>query len=209
MLLAAAGVGTLACLDDTPLRHGDLSPGGLPRILTGTRGEVAALRARRFTATARTTTTRPEQVTLAVLAPASGEAMPETVTSVRDEPHLLACVRETTGVVGPLVVPGRTPCLRCLALARGERDPQWPALSAQLIGDHVTEPCDVVLASLVASVAAMQALAFLDGADEPAAVGGVLEYDAGRGTLRRRSIGVHPACGCAPAHVDDVLIAAS
>jgi bacteriocin biosynthesis cyclodehydratase domain-containing protein len=135
--------------------------------------------------------------------------MPETVTSVRAEPHLLACVRETTGVVGPLVLPGRTPCLRCLALARGERDPQWPALSAQLVGDPVTEPCDVVLASLVASVAGLQALALIDGDDAPATVGGVLEYDAVRGALRRRSISVHPACGCAPGHVDDVLIDAS
>ena len=205
MLLAAAGVGTLACLDATPLRHADLSPGGLPRIATGTRGDVTALRAGRFTATARTTTARPERVALALLTPASSEALPEIVTSVRDEPHLLACVRETTGVIGPLVLPGRSPCLRCLALARGERDPQWPLLSAQLIGDPVTEACDVALASLVASVAALQALAFLDGDAAPAAVGGVLEYDALRGTLRRRSIAVHPACGCAPDHATDLL----
>ena len=206
MLLAAAGVGALACLDDAPLTHADLSPGGLPRIATGTRGDFTALRAERFAGTTRTTTERPAQVTLAVLTPASSEAMPELVTQVRDEPHLFACVRDTTGIVGPLVLPGRTPCLRCLALARGERDPHWPLLSAQLIGDPVAEPCDVALAGLVASLTALQALTFIDGTTT-AAAGGVLEYDAARGSLRRRSIAVHPGCGCAPVHADQVLTA--
>jgi bacteriocin biosynthesis cyclodehydratase domain-containing protein len=205
MLLAAAGVGTLACLDEAPMRLADVTPGGLPRIVTGRRGEVTALRASRFTAMTRTTTERPEHVTLALVAPASAEALPEIATGVRDEPHLLACVRETTGVVGPLVVPGVTSCLRCLALTRSERDPHWPLLSAQLIGTAVTEPCDVALAGLVASLAAMQALAFIDGDDTSAAAGALLEYDAVGATLRRRSVAVHPACGCARSHADDVL----
>ena len=33
---------------------------------------------------------------------------------------------------GPLVTPGRGPCLRCLDLHRCDRDPAWPALLAQL-----------------------------------------------------------------------------
>lgn len=207
MLLAAAGVGTLACLDDSPLRHGDLTPGGLPRVMTDTRGAVTALRATRFTAMTRTTTERPKQVTLALVTPASSEALPEIATGVRDEPHLLACVRETTGVVGPLVVPGVTACLRCLALTRSERDPHWPLLSAQLIGTAVAEPCEVALAGLVAALAAMQALAFIDGDESPPVAGALLEYDALGATLRRRSIGVHPACGCAHSHADDVFAA--
>jgi hypothetical protein len=103
------------------------------------------------------------------------------------------------------VLPGRTSCLRCLALTRGERDPHWPLLSAQLVGTAVTEPCDVALAGLVASLAAMQALAFVDGDPAPSCAGGLLEYDAVRATLRRRSLAIHPACGCAPSHVDDLL----
>jgi len=106
-------------------------------------------------------------------------------------------VSETTGVVGPLVVPGRTPCLRCVSLARGERDPHWPVLAAQLVGAAPTvEPCDVVLASLVSSLAAREALAWIDGADRPATCGGVLEYDLRAGTLRRRTVTAHPSCGC-------------
>jgi bacteriocin biosynthesis cyclodehydratase domain-containing protein len=208
LLLAAAGIGTIACLDTNALRQCDLSPGGLARMAAGRRGDITALRASRFTQTVRTTVDRPERVTLAILAPPAAEALPEIVTSVRDEPHLLACVRETTGLVGPLVVPGRTPCLRCVALARGDRDPHWPALSAQLVGTRTAEPCDVALAGLVASLAALEALAFIDGNAEPATAGGVLEYPLGTGALRRRTVRAHPACGCGAGR-DEVLADAS
>src|SRR3712207_7110553 len=50
----------------------------------------------------------------------------------RGVPHLVATVRGETGVVGPLVVPGATGCLRCADLHRRDRDPRWPALAAQL-----------------------------------------------------------------------------
>jgi hypothetical protein len=199
MLLAAAGVGTIACLDETPMSHADLTPGGLPRMATGSRGQITALRAGRFTATTRASTRHPNGVTLAIVAPASSEALPEILTGVRRDVHLLACVRETVGLVGPLVVPGLTPCLRCMALARGERDPHWPLLSAQLIGSPATEPCDGALASLVASLAAMQALAYLDD-EEPATIGGLLEFDPLRASLRRRTVDAHPACGCGASH---------
>lgn len=208
MLLAAAGVGSLACLDQTPLQHADLSPGGLARIATGTRGGIAALRADRFTATTRAGTRRPAVVTLALVTPASSETLPEIASSVRHEPHLLACVRETVGLVGPLVLPGSTPCLRCVALGRGDRDPHWPLLSAQLIGMPSTEACDVTLASMVASLAAMQALAYIDG-DEAAVIGGVLEFDPVHASLRRRTIAPHAACGCGAGHPDELTAAAS
>jgi len=203
MLLAAAGVGTITCLDETPMSHADLTPGGLPRMATGSRGQITALRAGRFTATTRASTRRASGVTLAIVAPASSEALPEIVTGVRRDVHLLACVRETVGLVGPLVVPGRTPCLRCMALGRGERDPHWPLLSAQLIGSPTAEPCDGTLASLVASLAAMQALAYIDD-EEPQTIGGLLEFDPLRASLRRRSVDAHPACGCGASHPDDL-----
>lgn len=203
MLLAAAGVGTLACVDDEQMRYADISPGGLPRLVTDTRGAVTALRASRFAKTTRASTLRPEGVTLALLTPAASVPLPEVVTSVRHEAHLYAAVQETTGVVGPLVVPGHTSCLRCLSLARSDRDPSWPSLAAQLVGDQPTdEPCDVVLASLVASLVAMQALAYIDGKGEIASVGAVLEYDLAAQSLRRRSVQPHPLCGCGALHAD-------
>ena len=42
----------------------------------------------------------------------------------------------------------------------------------------------------------MQVLAYVDGEARPASYAGILEYDLGAGTLRRRSVAAHPACGC-------------
>ena len=46
--------------------------------------------------------------------------------------HLPVRVRDGTGLVGPLVIPGVTSCLSCADLHRRDRDAAWPAISAQL-----------------------------------------------------------------------------
>jgi len=119
-------------------------------------------------------------------------------------PHLSAGVYEGVGRVGPLVLPGRTPCLRCLDLARTDRDPAWPLVAAQLTHQAVTRPgapatvpCDAVLAATVAAHAAIAVLAHLDDPDAPTWLGGaVLEIRLPHGVPRRRRFGTHPACGC-------------
>src|SRR5262249_32004714 len=56
-------------------------------------------------------------------------------------------------------------------------------------------PSDVSLATLVAGLAAVQALAFLDGSD-PATIEGTLEIQLPDWRLRRRSWPPHPECDC-------------
>jgi bacteriocin biosynthesis cyclodehydratase domain-containing protein len=115
-------------------------------------------------------------------------------------PHLAASASEAIGVVGPLVLPGRSACLRCLDLARTERDPAWPLILAQLASQAATDPlgCDTLLATMVAAQAAAQALAFLDqGAEAAAAVtNGTLELVLPGWQWRRRTWQPHPQCGC-------------
>ena len=80
-------------------------------------------------------------------------------------PHLAVSADEAIGVVGPLVIPGRTACLRCLDLTRAERDPAWPLILAQLDGREPNPcACDAPLAAAVAAQAAAQVLAFIDRA---------------------------------------------
>jgi len=114
--------------------------------------------------------------------------------------HLVAGVRETTAVVGPLVLPGRTGCLHCGDLHRSDRDPAWPVVAAQLVGirRRREEPCDVALATLAASLAALQCLAHLDGRPA-AATGASLELGLTDWRLRRRSWPAHPRCDCGAA----------
>ncbi|MEO6205409.1 MAG: cyclodehydratase, partial [Mycobacteriales bacterium] len=98
---------------------------------------------------------------------------------------------------GPLVRPGVSACLRCLDLHRSDRDPDWPALAAQLStdsGDLVA--CDAGLALMVAAQTVREALTLLDGGVAPASVGGTLELAPGDWRWRRRSWQVHPDCPC-------------
>jgi bacteriocin biosynthesis cyclodehydratase domain-containing protein len=111
-------------------------------------------------------------------------------------PHLYVEARETSGVVGPLVLPGRSACARCLALHRTDRDPAWAAVAAQLATPGAADSaCEVVLATALAATAAAQVLCHLDGV-EPPTVDGTIEIRLPDLRSRRRSWHVHPLCGC-------------
>lgn len=198
-LLASAGVGHVQVQDEGWVRRADVTPAGFCGADVGERRDAAA--AGVIARTAPTTSTAPaaEAPHLAVLAPV-GAPDPTTASELlRDDiPHLFAGVRETVGVVGPLVVPGRTSCLRCQELHRRDRDPAWPRVLAQLCRPHrATEACDSVLATAVAAQGALQALTYLDGKPEsPPTVGGTLELCLPDWRWRRRSWPPHPGCGC-------------
>jgi bacteriocin biosynthesis cyclodehydratase domain-containing protein len=120
-----------------------------------------------------------------------------------DVPHLSVVVREDDVVVGPFVRPGRGPCLRCLDLYRGERDPAWPSILAQVIAPGAVRPPPVTappeetaVSQLAAGLAALQVLVLLDGVQEPAAAGATLEIELPHGLVAHRSWPAHPACGC-------------
>jgi hypothetical protein len=106
---------------------------------------------------------------LTVLAPVGPPTVAPDVSldlERRGGAHLLAGVRETSGIVGPLVVPAQTACLHCQHLHRHAGNPVWPLLAMQLVRPRTAghDPCEITLASLVAALTAMQALAYLDRA---------------------------------------------
>jgi bacteriocin biosynthesis cyclodehydratase domain-containing protein len=204
-LLAAAGVGHLVLSDGGAMRPADFAPGGVrgPGAKQGSRAEAArSLLSGRATSAPGNANRTDSTV---VLAPAGSVVPPEWLGRVRHRPHLPVIVRETTAVIGPLVLPGRTPCLRCVELIRGDRDPVWPVLAAQLLGEaHGVEPCDIALASAAASIVAMHVLAWLDcgEAAPPPSVAGVLELSLVDLRLRRRTVAAHPGCGCGAIDAD-------
>lgn len=197
-LLAASGIHHVRPIDRSAASAADASPGGLTCADAGMRRDHAAGTALRRAAPG-TRTDAHDRPDLAVLAPADGTEPEPPESLLRHEvPHLVACVRELRGIVGPLVVPGVSGCLRCQRMHRTDRDPAWPRIAAQLTsGRGATEACDVVLATAVAATAAAQALAYLDGRSAPVAtIGGSLELTLPDWRWRRRSWPPHPRCGC-------------
>jgi len=123
-----------------------------------------------------------------------------TTLAADDMPHLAVFADEAIGVVGPLVVPGLTSCLRCQDYVRAARDPAWPLILAQ-IATRRPDPaaCDAVLTATVAAQAAAQVLTAIDKAPAASAtVNGTLELVLPDWRWRRRTWQPHPACACSP-----------
>lgn len=216
-LLAAAGVGHVQICDAELTRPQDLSVGGLvtedvgrPRdVALAGRYEGLRLAARdpagsrsgaagRPGGSARSAQPLADHLDLVVLAAgATDDADTAALLVAAGTPHLFADVSERTGSVGPLVLPGRSACLRCQELTRTDLDPGWPTLSVQLSGPSRAAPSsDGVLAVAVAAQAALQILQHLEGGS-PAVVGGTIELELPDWRWRRRTWPMHVACGCA------------
>jgi hypothetical protein len=198
-ILAASGIGQVQVPDSADVRLGDVLPGGLRPGDEGDRTALAAAEAvRRARAGSERVAPRGEPADLVLCT----DGYPVDPTLRRDlelEPRpLLVCgVWSSRGVIGPLVVPGRTSCLRCADLHRSDRDPAWPVLSAQLAGPrHTPTPSEVAVCTLTAAITAIQALAFLDG-ERPATADGTLEIALPDWRVRRRHWPRHGDCACA------------
>lgn len=195
-LLAAAGVGRVVPVDPVAVRPSDLAPGGALGREVGLARERAARRA--VARVAPQAATRPAAAPPGLVVLEQATAAVHAAQLLRDGvPHLVAGVVESTGVVGPLVLPGHSACARCLDLHRCDRDPAWPRLLAQQLTEAPAAACSVTLAALVSATAAAQALAWIDsGATAAATVNGTLELTTPDWRFRRRSWPPHPACGC-------------
>jgi bacteriocin biosynthesis cyclodehydratase domain-containing protein len=138
-----------------------------------------------------------ERADLVILAGRPSAELGDRLTRAQ-VPHLAVLAGEAIGIVGPLVVPGRTACLRCLDYVRAGNDPAWPLILAQLATRRPEPPaCDAVLAASVAAQAAGQALTAIDKAPiASAAANGTLEMVLPDWRWRRRSWPQHPACPC-------------
>lgn len=109
------------------------------------------------------------------------------------QPHLLVRPRVAGGVVGPLVLPGRTSCLGCSDLSRTRTDPAWPRLLAQLC--RTRTDWDPVAADWAAATATIQALSHLAGRTVETA-SATVELGPHAWSWQRRVWSADPACGC-------------
>ena len=160
--LAASGVGHVVCADPEPAEPADLTPAGLIEADLGAPREEGAARAvGRAAPWCRTGDdgTVPDLVVL------TRPVLPDLTDGLlRDRvPHLAVSAEEAIGVIGPLVRPGRSACLRCVDLRKADADPAWPKIVAQATFARVRpQACDTVLAAMAAALACAQALALID-----------------------------------------------
>jgi len=201
-LLAASGVGSVAVTGSGPARLRSILPGGLRAQDEGRDyAQASADAVRRAAPRVRTDPPHPDAhpdlVILCTEGPVDGDV--RGLLHETGQAHLVVRHAADHLIVGPLVLPGATSCLRCADLHRTDRDPAWSALAVQLASPaRYPPPSDAVLASLTVAVAAMQALAFLDR-EPPATIEATLELDVPDWRMRRRTWPVHPDCPCAAA----------
>jgi ThiF family len=199
-LLAASGVARVTCVDLGVTGPGDVSPAGAGEADLGTpraAGVAAAIRRVASDVATDGDGLIPDLVVLTGSGPHDGELLRALV--LNRIPHLAARVAEAIGVVGPLVVPGRSACLRCVELTKAAADPAWPKILAQS-GPASPEACDTVLAAATAALASAQALAFIDGvAPSLAAANGTLELALPDWQWKRRTWAAQLACSCGAA----------
>ncbi|TRW81170.1 TOMM precursor leader peptide-binding protein [Mycolicibacterium sp. 018/SC-01/001] len=117
-------------------------------------------------------------------------------------PHLAVRVRDGTGLVGPLVIPGATSCLRCADLHRSDKDPAWAAVATQLSRTVGTADRATVLATAglalreIAHILRVVRPGAGPVAPAPATVDTTLEFDLNSGTVTARRWSPHPDCSC-------------
>ncbi|MFC7447470.1 hypothetical protein [Rhodococcus daqingensis] len=111
-------------------------------------------------------------------------------------PHLQVRLRDGTGIVGPLVLPGHTSCLRCADLTRAARDDEWPHLAAQLLGAVGHADPASILATTALALAELNLLISAQPTRTPASLDATLELNLTTYRLVRRSWRPHPRCEC-------------
>jgi bacteriocin biosynthesis cyclodehydratase domain-containing protein len=123
-------------------------------------------------------------------------------------PHLPVRVRDGAGLVGPLVVPDATSCLRCADLHRSDRDSGWPAVAAQLrdtVGnaDRATvlataalalNQVDRVIAAVRAGLDITDISQINSALHPPSTLDTTLEFDVSTGSTMVRRWTRHPRC---------------
>jgi hypothetical protein len=195
--LAASGVGHVTCADPEPAEPADLAPAVLILADLGSPRQEGATRA--IGRAAPEVQTR-DDGTVPDLVILTGLTLPDRAEGLMRGrvPHLALRTGEAIGVVGPLVLPGSSACGHCVDLRKAEADPQWPKILAQATFARAQpQACDTVLAAMTATLAAAQALAYIDRPGTvPVTADGTLEVVLPDWQWRRRTWPAHPACGC-------------
>jgi hypothetical protein len=111
-------------------------------------------------------------------------------------PHLFIDSAEGARIsLGPVVIPGQTPCVRCVSMTLEDQNPTWRDISMQRrLAPEGEVP--VAVAHHVAGVAALELLRFIDEGQSEL-IGTIARMSYHRPiTSQQQTFSRHPACGC-------------
>ncbi len=199
-LLATAGVGWVHTAMKGWVQPEDVGTGYLVEDVGRQRAAAAKDAVRRAAASVRVTRftaqRRPDIVVLADAVVPDPELV--DVLLADQVPHLPVHVRDGVGIVGPLVVPGMTSCLRCADLRRSQIDGCWPGIAAQLAGRP--QIADLACTQATAALAVGQALETLcwsrSAHPRPRTWNTSVEIDLASAQTQYRGWKPHSACPC-------------
>ncbi len=108
--------------------------------------------------------------------------------------HLPVRIHHARAAIGPVVIPGRTPCCRCLSLHARDRDAAWPAMAAQWRSWSSSVPPDRLLTRRTALETVTVVREWIDTAgDQPTYR---VHLEVPRMIARSEQLLAHEACGC-------------
>ena len=207
-ILAAAGVGTVLLGDSAVVSPGDVGPAYALTDIGMSRYQAVKRQLYRIDPTVRVLQVpwpadgmRTAAVDLAILVSEKPAPIRSLPCGKLEQPHLAVSVQQYGYQIGPLVVPGSTPCLGCLDRHRGDADPGWYAPAAALAPTAPAPPPgpggeETAAATFAAAAAAGQALSFIDGLAQPVTWSAILQLRAADGHVGLEPLGFHPECGC-------------
>lgn len=144
---------------------------------------------------------QPSQATATLMVAAITADAPEAAVSLapasdQDRPHLPIVVFRGRASIGPLIIPGRTACSRCLYLHHRDADPQWPAVLRQWMAAHrsFSIGVDPLLAIHAATAGLTMLRNWMDGCTT--SVGRRLHIQAPDFQVVETTVEPHPECGC-------------
>lgn len=200
VLLAGAGVGHVTVVAHGTVHQEDTGTGYRTEDVGSPRRSAARAALRRADAHVRSTPFQVGRVPDLVVLTDALVPDPDRVAALTEAatPHLLARFRDGTGIVGPLVVPGLTSCLRCADLHRCDRDECWPQLAVQLAGRvQLADLATTQATAAFTAAQALDALAWLHGAPEqPATCEASVELDPHALSSHSRCWSAHRKCSC-------------
>lgn len=204
LLLASAGFPNITVHDPTLVSESDLTPWGASRLDIGIRRDAVAMNliermirgasahknSLRYRAHRKIEILMPDQrADFPWISATSADLLVAT-----DVPHLFATTSATVSLTSSIIIPGQTPCLRCLHLHKCDQDPQWPLIDLQVSQNPILDSARISLILQAAVEVVRIVSAWVDFGETNGSQVFSLGYSLD--SVETYPTFFHPSCGC-------------